>query len=89
MRLVSSIARLGRKCASALIKHDVMERLCDLLMAENMSSTLKLLSLRALDGLLNYPQGVERFLGWDKGGEVCGRGIVGIHTTFSAWGGGG
>ena len=74
MRLVPSIANLGRKCANALIKHGVMERLCELLGTESMTSTLRLLSLRALDSLLNYPQGMERFLGWDK--EVCR--VIGI-----------
>lgn len=66
MRLVPSISGLGRKCANALIKHGVMEKLCELLLADVMAATLKLLALRALDSLLNYPQGMERFLGWDK-----------------------
>ena len=69
MRLVPSIAALGRKCANVLIKHGVMEKLCDILMEERMASTLKLLSLRAVDSLLDYPQGMERFLGWSR--EVC------------------
>lgn len=66
MRLVPIVANLGRKCASALIKHGVMERLCEVLMAGTMASTLRLLSLRAVDSLLNYPQGMERFFGWDR-----------------------
>ena len=65
MRLVPCVASLGRKCTNALVKRGVMERLCDVLLAETMTSTLKLLSLRALDSLLNYPQGMERFFGWD------------------------
>lgn len=77
LRLVPSIAGLGRKCTNALVKHSVMERLCQLLSTETMASSLKLLALRALDSLLNYPQGIERFLGWDRevgvsGGVVCG-----------------
>ena len=41
---------------------------CDgeLLEANQMASTLKLLVLRAMDSLLDYPQGMERFLGWSK-----------------------
>lgn len=66
LKLVTSIAGLGRKCANALIKHGVMEKLSELLVTENMASSLKLLTLRALDSLLNYPQGMERFLGWDR-----------------------
>ncbi len=66
MRLIPSIAALGRKCANALIKHGVMEKLCDLVVTDRMASTLKLLSLRAVDTLLDYPQGMERFLGWNK-----------------------
>ena len=31
-----------------------------------MASTLKLLVLQAMDSLLDYPQGMERFLGWSK-----------------------
>ena len=31
-----------------------------------MVSTFKLLVLRAMDSLLDYPQGMERFLGWSK-----------------------
>jgi hypothetical protein len=50
-----------------------MEKLCGLLVADSMASTLKLLSLRALDSLLNYPQGMERFLGWDRPRQVSAR----------------
>lgn len=65
LRLVPCVAGLGRKCAHALIKHGVMESLCRLLVADKMASTLKLLSLRAIDSLVNHPQGMERFLGWE------------------------
>ena len=66
LRLVPGIASLGRKCANALIKHSVMETLCHLLTAERMATTLKLLVLRAIDSLLDYPQGMERFFGWNN-----------------------
>ena len=64
--MVPSIASLGRKCAHALIKHGVMEKLCELLVAKYMASPLKLLSLKAVDSLLDFPQGIERFLGWTE-----------------------
>ena len=64
--MVPSIAALGRKCAHALIKHGVMEKLCELLVAKHMASPLKLLSLKAVDSLLDFPQGIERFLGWTE-----------------------
>lgn len=68
-----------------------MEKLCGLLVADNMAPTLKLLSLRALDSLVNYPQGVEKFLGWDRGGQVRGRGRTGSSISprewRSSWGG--
>ena len=47
-----------------LQKHNVLEELCYIALAENMASTVKLQALRALDSLLEYPQGLERFLGW-------------------------
>ena len=68
--MVPSIAALGRKCAHALIKHGVMEKLCELLVAKHMASPLKLLSLKAVDSLLDFPQGIERFLGWTEM-QVC------------------
>ena len=68
--MVPSIAALGRKCAHALIKHGVMEKLCELLVAKHMASPLKLLSLKAVDSLLDFPQGIERFLGWTEL-QVC------------------
>ena len=34
LRLVPAIASLGRKCSSALVKHGVMEKLCELLEAD-------------------------------------------------------
>ena len=64
--MVPSIAALGRKCAHALIKHGVIEKLCELLVVRHMASPLKLLSLRAMDSLLDFPQGIERFLGWTE-----------------------
>ena len=66
IRMVPSIAALGRKCAHALIKHGVIEKLCELLVAKHMASPLKLLSLKAVDSLLDFPQGIERFLGWTE-----------------------
>ena len=64
--MVPSIAALGRKCAHALIKHGVIEKLCELLVVRHMASPLKLLSLKAMDSLLDFPQGIERFLGWTE-----------------------
>ena len=66
IRMVPSIAALGRKCAHALIKHGVIEKLCELLIVKYMASPLKLLSLKAMDSLLDFPQGIERFLGWTE-----------------------
>ena len=66
IRMVPSIAALGRKCAHALIKHGVIEKLCELLVVKHMASPLKLLSLKAMDSLLDFPQGIERFLGWTE-----------------------
>ena len=66
IRMVPSIAALGRKCAHALIKHGVIEKLCELLVVRHMASPLKLLSLKAVDSLLDFPQGIERFLGWTE-----------------------
>lgn len=66
LRLVPAIGSLGRKCASVLVKHGVIEKVCELLLAPIMASTIRLLALHALDCLLDYPQGMERFLGWSK-----------------------
>ena len=66
LRLVLAIASLGHKCSSALVKHGGMEKLYELLEADQMASTLKLLVLRAMDSLLDYPQGMEMFFGWSK-----------------------
>ena len=84
LRLVPSIASLGRKCASSLVKHGVMEKLCDLVMAENVASTLKLLSLRAVDSLLDYPQGMERFLGWNRKVGFCNSELINFNVTNSS-----
>ncbi|CAI8032881.1 Protein virilizer homolog [Geodia barretti] len=51
---------------SPMAKHNVMEELCDIALSDPMVSTIKLHSLRALDSLLDYPQGLERFIGWSK-----------------------
>ena len=48
-------------------KHNVLEELCDIVRSDPMASTVKLQALRALNSLLDYPQGLERFLGWSKG----------------------
>ncbi len=39
--------------------------------AEDMASSMKLLAVRAIDSLLDYPQGVESFLGWSTKVCVC------------------
>ena len=62
--MVPTVASLGRKCAHAFIKHGVVERLCQLLLADHMATSLKLMALRALDSLADYPQGMEQLLGW-------------------------
>ncbi len=64
--MVTSVASLGRKCAHAFIKHGVIDRLSHLLLADTMASSLKLLALRALDNLTDYPQGMEQLLGWSS-----------------------
>ena len=64
LRMVPTVASLGRKCAHAFIKHGVMRRLCLLLLADHMATSLKLMALRALDSLADYPQGMEQLLGW-------------------------
>ena len=74
LRLVSGVAALGRKCANAFIKHGVIDRLTALLVADTMASSLKLLALKALDGLTDYPQGMEQLLGWSTGTESCDSG---------------
>ena len=57
----------------SLQKHGVLEELCQLVLAEHMASSLKLLAIRAMDSVMDYPQGIERFLGWSgpvsSGGE--------------------
>ena len=47
-----------------------MEELCDIVLTDPMASTVKLHALRAIDSLLDYPQGLERFLGWSKPSSV-------------------
>ena len=64
--MVTSVASLGRKCAHAFIKHGVIDRLSYLLLADSMASSLKLMALRALDNLIDYPQGMEQLLGWSS-----------------------
>ncbi|XP_064393290.1 protein virilizer homolog isoform X2 [Halichondria panicea] len=66
LRMVTSVASLGRKCAHAFIKHGVIDRLSYLLLADSMASSLKLMALRALDNLIDYPQGMEQLLGWSS-----------------------
>jgi len=85
LRLVSAIAALGRKFASVLLKHSVMEKLCELLLTQQMASTLKLLALRALDSLLNYPQGMEWFLGWSKVGRSEIQGISRVEDIVQVF----
>lgn len=74
LRLVPSIAALGRRCTHMLVKHNVMEELCDIALSDPMGSTIKLQALHAIDSLLDYPQGLERFLGWNKQSSSSGLG---------------
>ena len=74
LRMVPTVASLGRKCAHAFIKHGVMERLCQLLLADHMATSLKLMALKALDSLADYPQGMEQLLGWS--------GLVSVYTVY-------
>lgn len=57
-----------------LQKHNVMEELCDIALTDPMASTIKLQALHAIDSLLDYPQGLERFLGWNKRSSSSGPG---------------
>ncbi len=47
------------------------EELVELVMAEHMATSMKLLAVRAIDSLLDYPQGIESFLGWSRKVSVC------------------
>ena len=48
-------------------KHGVIEKLCELFATPHMATSVRLLVLRSLDSLLDYPQGLERFVGWGDG----------------------
>ena len=63
--MVPCVASLGRKCAHAFIKHGILEKLCQLLVSDHMASSLKLMALRAVDSLVDYPQGMERLFRWN------------------------
>ena len=66
-------------------KHGVMELLCTVLGTSHMASSLKLSVLKCLDTMTDYPQGIERFVGWNmrvsEGRSSMGWGLEG------QWGG--
>ncbi|XP_070574528.1 protein virilizer homolog [Ptychodera flava] len=63
MKLTSALCACGPSVASVLIKAKIQEKLCTLLFAEHMASSLKLVTLQALDSCTNSSEGMEEFLG--------------------------
>eukprot|EP00731_Ephydatia_muelleri_P026956 Em0018g1056a len=65
LKLVQTLAGLGQYYTYTLVKHGVMELLCTMLGTSHMASSVKLSVLKCLDTMTDYPQGIERFVGWN------------------------
>ncbi|CAB3997684.1 Hypothetical predicted protein [Paramuricea clavata] len=70
MKLASRLSENGAKTCGMLVNLNVQEKLNDLLIAEHMSSSVKLVALQALHSSVEYPLGMEHFIGWDRHGEA-------------------
>ncbi|XP_067052413.1 protein virilizer homolog isoform X1 [Acropora muricata] len=69
LKLVGALCSCGTEIASVLIEAGVQEALGKLLMMEHMSSSMKQLTLQAIDNMTDFYAGMEHFLGWDRDGK--------------------
>ncbi|XP_068721343.1 protein virilizer homolog isoform X6 [Montipora capricornis] len=65
LKLVGAMCSCGTEISSVLIKAGVQEALGKLLITEHMSSSMKLLTLQAIDNTTDCYVGMEHFLQWE------------------------
>ncbi|XP_066019327.1 protein virilizer homolog isoform X2 [Pocillopora verrucosa] len=70
LKLVGAMCSCGSEVSSFLIEAGVQESLGKLLTTEHMSSSMKLLTLQAIDNTTDSYIGMEHFLGWDEDAKV-------------------
>lgn len=73
-KLACALADCGGEVVSALLERGVLTTLLDMLFAEHVSSALKLNALRALNSVVDQPQGMRTLLGHGRKGGVGGGG---------------
>lgn len=71
-KLACALADCGGEVVSALLERGVLTTLLDMLFAEHVSSALKLNALRALNAVVDQPQGMKTLLGGRRGGAGGG-----------------
>ena len=80
IRLFVTLIECGGEVADHLLAADVLEMLCKLLVVEGLASSIKILVLRAIDVALDFPSGMEHFLGWSSSGgrsiDTCYQSLV-------------
>ena len=67
-----------------------MELLCTMLGTSHMASSVKLSVLKCLDTMTDYPQGIERFVGWNlrvSGGGAVWTGNLRVSRGGAVWAG--
>ncbi|XP_028392294.1 protein virilizer homolog isoform X2 [Dendronephthya gigantea] len=70
MKLVSKLCESGGKTCKMLVNKNVQEKLYELLVAEHMSSSVKLVALQALHSSVEFSVGMEHFIGWNGEGST-------------------
>lgn len=81
-KLACALADCGGEVVRALLAHGVLPTLLEMLFAEHVSSALKLNALRALNAVIDQPQGMEVLLGHARGGRVAGGGSGNNSSRF-------
>lgn len=73
IRLFSVLAECGGQATESLLSVGGLEALCQLLKVDGLASSIKIVVLRAIDVALDFPLGMEHFLGWTSPGtkETC------------------
>lgn len=68
LRLAESVTSLGQQTVRILLQQRVLERLCEIVSQSSslMPSSIKLLAIKVLVAMLDYPVTMERFLGWNE-----------------------
>jgi hypothetical protein len=60
------VSALGTDANSNLIEQGVLERLCEIVSVDFIPSSIKLMCIGLVSLLMDYPVGMERFLGWSQ-----------------------